>query len=216
MLHTIDSVSCLKGNYMTEMMDQSQEVAKPESKIVEGFQETRDRVLQESADVGKIYLAMRKPGITDVYQAWVKNMDVVANSYSWGKDKTALRTRLMKMTNRVVGAGVAALSVPEVVMDALTWLPRQVPVVGRLLPDHLWRRAQIRLAVSAKNEALWARGVVKVGTNVGEKVVRAVDAPVKAVSEAVQFAALHTNPQQILVEDRAAKVASKILYPRTK
>lgn len=197
---------------MNESEQPIQEKAKVESKIVESFQKTRERVLQESADVGKIYLAMRNPGVKDVYQAWVKNMDVVANSYSWGKDKVALRTRLMKMTNRIVGAGVAITTVPELVMDAITWLPRQVPIVGRLIPDHLWRRAQIRLAVSAKNEALHMRA----GSKIAKDIVKVIDMPAKLASEAVQYAALNTNPYQIMMENRAGKVATKILYPRSK
>lgn len=173
-----------------------------ESPIIEGFQDAREKVLQESKDIGNIYRAMRKPGNVDVYNAWVKNMDVVANSYSWGKDKTAFRTRLMKVANRIVGVGAATLTAPEMVIDALTWLPRQIPVVGHFIPDHLFRRANIRLAESAKNEALVYRGLAKV-----------VDKPAEVISETAQNLALGFGHP---VERFSGKLAAGMLYPKAK
>jgi len=189
---------------MVENVDvPQQEETKVESPIVEGFQEARERVLLESAEVGKVYRAMRKPEVWDVYNAWVKNMDVVANSYSWGKDKTAFQTRLLKVTNRIVGVAAAAFSVPEMFVDSLTWIPRQLPIIGHFIPDHFLRRLQIRMAESAKNEALMLRGFTKV-----------VGKPFEATGEALQSLTLAASANSP-VERFAGKISTKILYPKS-
>ena len=137
-----------------------QEEAQAESKIAQGFKSAREKVMQESAEVSQIYRSITKPGAKDIYNAWVKNMDVVAKTYSWGKDKPAFRTRLMFVMNRLVGISAATLARPtDMILDALTWLPRKTTRIGRFIPDHFFAQRTIKSSENAKNQALIARGL---------------------------------------------------------
>lgn len=133
--------------------------AQVDSKIASKFQSARETVMKESAEISEIYKSITKPGAKDIYNSWVKNMDVVANSYSWGKDKTAFRTRMLLVTNRLVGGTAAILNRPlDLVVDAVTWLPRKFPVVGHFIPDHFFGQRTIKSAENAKKQALALRG----------------------------------------------------------
>jgi len=133
------------------------------SGIADKFQKARESVIHESQELSEIYRAMSKPGAKDVYNAWVKNMDVVANTYSWGKDKTAFKTHLIKACNRLVGVGATVLTVPtDLIVDTLTFLPRKLPIiriVGQIIPTNIAKRLSIRSSEYARNQALVARGI---------------------------------------------------------
>jgi len=158
---------------MTETAEQPiQEEAQVESKIAQKFVAAREDTLRESRSLSEIYRSITKPGFKDVYSAWVKNMDVVANTYSWGKDKPGFRTNLMKLQNRVVGAVSAGVLVPvDFVADVLSLPLRKLPVlkqtVGHFIPTHLLGQHSIRASEKARNEALVWRGVGQVA-KIGE------------------------------------------------
>lgn len=152
---------------MTEQNDQPrpQEAfeAKAESKIAGKFQAAREAVMNESQELSEIYRSITKPGVKDVYSAWVKNMDIVANTYSWGKEKPGFRTNMLKVMNRAVGVGAATITgLSDMVVNTLTWLPRKVPFFGHFLPHDAFKKHSIRMAEAARREALFARGVAKV------------------------------------------------------
>jgi len=129
---------------MTEQNDQpiQQEAeGQVESKIASKFQAAREATMNESAQLSEIYRSITKPGFKDVYSAWVKNMDTVANSYSWGKDKQTLKTKIIKIQNRVVGTVAAGLTVPTDFFVDIATLPfRKLPIlkqtIGHFIPTH--------------------------------------------------------------------------------
>ncbi len=186
-----------------------QEEARPESKIADNFRDARERVMQESAEIGEIYRSMTKPGFKDVYNAWVKNMDVVANSYSWGREKPGTRTRIVKVLNRVVGATAAVTTVPlDFIADTLSWLPRKVPFFGHFIPTHFLARHTVWMSGVAKNEALIARGVVKAVDLPGEVVGGAVKSVMSGIPEV--RAAWEYGKR------KAGAIAGSILHPKPK
>lgn len=149
---------------MVENTEQpQQEEAQGESKIAQGFAAAREKVMQESAEISEIYRSITKPGVKDVYNAWVKNMDVVANSYSLGRDKAGFKTRILYISNRLVGIGAATTTgLVDLALNVATWLPRKIPFVGHFLPHDAFKKHTIRMAEAARREALVARGVGKV------------------------------------------------------
>ena len=158
---------------MTETAEQPiQEEAQVESKIAQKFATAREDTLRESRSLSEIHRSITKPGFKDVYSAWVKNMDVVANTYSWGKDKPGFRTNLMKLQNRVVGAVSAGVLVPvDFVADVLSLPLRKLPgfkqTVGHFIPTNLLGQHSIRASEKARNEALVMRGLGQVA-RIGE------------------------------------------------
>jgi hypothetical protein len=201
---------------MTETNDRMQAEAegKVESKIASKFQSAREAVMAESAELSAIYRSITKPGMKDVYNSWVNNMDVVANTYSWGKEKSTLTTKLMKGTNRIVGLGSAAFAgVGDLVINTVTWLPRKVPFIGHFLPHDTLKRHSMRMAESAKRDALIARGVVKV-----------IDAPGKVIAEALDRSMLGAGPAGApelraawkYAGNKASEIKDAILHPKSK
>lgn len=155
---------------MTEQNDQpvQQEAeGQVESKIASKFQAAREATMNESAQLSEIYRSITKPGFKDVYSAWVKNMDTVANSYSWGKDKQTLKTKIIKIQNRVVGTVAAGLTVPTDFFVDIATLPfRKLPIlkqtVGHFIPTHYFAQHSVLMSERAKTEAFAWRGIGQV------------------------------------------------------
>lgn len=203
-----------------------QEEAQGESKIAQGFRSAREKVMQESAEISEIYRSITKPGAKDVYNAWVKNMDVIARTYSWGKDKPGFRTRALYVTNRLVGIGAAVINRPiDIVADAVTWLPRKFPVVGRFIPDHFMGQRTIKSAENAKRQALAARGVGVIARRAlteSQKPVKLID---KVVVGGIAGAMKRTMFGAPIPEARvgweylnrkASSITERILHPKPK
>lgn len=198
---------------MTETMDQPvQPEAQAESAVATKFQQARDRVMEESAELNAIYKSMTKPSGKDVYQAWVRNMDTVANSYSWGRDKAGFRTNLLKVTNRIVGVGAVALTVPgDLVIDVCTWPLRKFPIVrivGGLIPTNMLKRHTVYASEVARNEAMVLRGVGKV-----------VDAPAEIGQAAIGSAIggfAEVRAPLTYVGRKVSQITESILHPKPK
>ncbi len=203
---------------MTEQNDQpvQQEAteAKVESKIADRFASAREAVMKESAELSEIYRSLTKPNVKDVYSAWVKNMDVVANTYSWGKDKPGFKTNMMKIMNRAVGVTAATVTgVSDIAVNTLTWLPRKVPFVRHFMPHDTFKKHTIRMAEAARREALVARGVAKI-----------IDVPGAVIAGALNRSMLGVGPMG-MPETRAgwqymgkkiSNVTEAILHPKGK
>lgn len=148
---------------MVEIQDQPQnpETEAP-SKIAEKFAEARESVIaREAAEFKQIYKSIKEPGVKDVYNSWVRNMDVVANAQSLGREKPRLRTRVMKIANRVVGlAAAVGTGSADLVIDTITWLPRKVPVIRHFIPHDIFKKHTMRMAESAKRDVLVSQVVV--------------------------------------------------------
>lgn len=213
---------CPKGErVMTEANDQpaQQEVeGQVESKIASKFQAAREETMKESRSLSEIYRSITKPGFKDVYASWVRNMDTVANSYSWGKDKPAFRTRLLKVLNRIVGATMAGITVPiDLVIDFLTWPARKLPIakqtIGHFIPTHTFSQAAVRGAERAKTSAFIWRGVGQVA-RIGELPFAVVGGITKKVAFGTPIAEGRAVTQ--FVGQKINEVTARILHPKSK
>lgn len=206
---------------MTEANDQSHvEVeGQVENKIAQKFRAAREETMKESQSLSEIYRSITKPGFKDVYGAWVKNMDTVAKTYSWGKDTPGFRTRLMKIQNRVVGAASAGFLIPaDFVIDTLTLPFRKLPIakqtIGHFIPTHMLGQHSIRASEKARNEALFWRGV--------GQVARVGEIPFAVVGEVFKRGVVHGLPLNEgrafvqYVGEKSKAVTQAILHPKPK
>lgn len=205
---------------MPETVDQpvSQE-AQAESPIAGKFASARDRIMQEAEEIGEIYRSIEHPGIKDVYNSWVKNMDVVANSFATDKNKHRLKTLVVKGLNRIVGAGAVMWTVPlDLVIDTFTWLPRKVPVIKYIIPHDIFKKHTIRMSESAKRDYIISKGAYKVaevqrkfldvqGRIVGGAIKRAVVGPM-GIPE--------TRAAWEYAKRKASNISEAILHPKPK
>lgn len=205
---------------MTETNDQSHVEAEGqvESKIAQKFAAAREDTMKESQSLSEIYRSITKPGFKDVYGAWVKNMDAVANSYSWGKDKPGIKTHLLRSLNKVVGVGAATFSgLGDLVVDTLTWLPRKTPIFGSFIPKDIFKKHTIKMSESAKNEAFFWRGAAKYAET-QQKIMNTSSA---VVGEAFKRVVTHDiSPElraaKIYTSNKVSEISKSILHPKPK
>lgn len=202
---------------MVEIQGQPQNLEQEQpSKIAEKFAAARDTVMQEATELKQIYKSIQEPGVKDVYNSWVRNMDVVANAQSLGREKPRLRTKIMKVANRIVGIGAATLTgALDLIPDALTWLPRKVPVIRHFIPHDVFKRHTMRMAEKAKKEALS-------GQVVGGFVVRGLDNVAGNIARA-RDAAFHpftNSPDKRAagqyLEKKVLNITEAIMHPKPK
>ncbi|MBP9814200.1 hypothetical protein KBC80_03305 [Candidatus Woesebacteria bacterium] len=202
---------------MTEQNDQPipQEAteAKVESKIADKFASAREVTMRESDQISEIYRSLKNPSVKDVYSSWVKNMDVVANTYSWGKDKPTFKTHLIRSLNRVVGVGAAVQTgLADIVTDVATWPLRKFPIlkqtIGHFIPVDNFKRHSVQSSLAARNEGLLARGVGKVVETPFAVVGGAFKSIVGGVPEA--------RTAGVYVERKVSGVVDAILHPKQK
>lgn len=204
---------------MTETAEQPiQEEAQVESKIAQKFAAAREKTMRDSQSLSEIYRSIKQPGFKDVYGAWVKNMDTVANSYSWGKDKPGFRTRLMKVTNRIVGSVMSGITVPaDFVVDVATLPFRKLPIlkqtIGHFIPTHTLSQSAVRGAERAKTEAFVARGIAQVA-RVGELPFAVVGGITKKIAFGTPIAEGRAVTQY--VGQKIHSVTEAILHPKPK
>lgn len=188
------------------------------SKIAEKFASARDAVMNEAAELKQIYKSVKEPGVKDVYNSWVQNMDVVANSMSLGREKPRLRTKIMKVTNRIVGVGSAALTgALDFVPDLLTWAPRKIPVIRHFIPHDVFKKHSMRMAEGAKVQALVGEtiggGLLKVADTVTGVGVGLVD---RSFLGAGPLSGAETRAAGKYIGNKINNVTEAIMHPKVK
>lgn len=199
---------------MTETGDQTHEGEKKEGLIARKFREAREKRIRDSEDVGKIYEAMKNPGLKDVYAKWVNDWDVLANAMSLGREKPRLRTLLTKAFARVSGAAVATVVVPtDFLMDAIGWIPRKLfPIVGYFAPTKWLSKLSMRASESIKVAGLAAGGAYEVG-NVGKKVGEVPFAVAGGVVNSAVSGFPEVRAPLVAMKNKVVRIANGILHP---
>lgn len=208
---------------MTENNEQPiNEEAQAEGKIPVKFREARERTMKEADSLSEIYRSIKNPGGKDVYNAWVKNMDTVANSYSWGKDKPALRTRILWVTNRLVGGTAALITVPsDLIADSLSWPLRKFPIlkqtVGHFVQTDFFKKHSMKAAEDAKTQGL----ILRYGDMVKKATRKLVEVPFAVTGAAFKQVSIGFPLQEAragwqFLDRKIDKVTESILHPKPK